>query len=47
MKKTLNLAVLGTLALASNGVIAESHARACAGLPSQSVLKSALQSAQA
>ena len=48
MKKTiLNLAVLGTLVLASNGVMAESHARACAGLPSQSVLKSALQSAQA
>ena len=48
MKKTiLNLAVLVALAVASNGVMAESHARACAGLPSQSVLKSALQSAQA
>ena len=44
MKKTiLNLAIVGALVVASNNVLAAS----CAGLPSQSVLKSALQSAQA
>ncbi len=51
MKKTLlNLAIMGTLVAASNAALAHSddskNPKSCAGLPSQSTLKSALQAAQ-
>ncbi len=52
MNKTiLNLAILGALVVASNNVMADSdhshsHENSCAGLPTQSALKSALTSAQ-